>query len=220
MKVQDKSLEANVTGNNKNGNPGRMLLTRPTDCPFQSGRIYNAILLLFILLVFSGCENSLDVIKNMTHAQNYPTVSRQNTTIYYSDSSRVKMRLFATRLERYTQTSEPYTLFPEGVLVYFYDSAMNIQTEISAKYARYDESKNLWEAKNDVVCKNNIKGEQLNTEELFWDDNKHMIYSDKFSRIQTPDGVFIGESGFIANEGFSWWQLKGTRGTVNMKDEQ
>ena len=178
-----------------------------------------AILTLLMVLLISGCENSLDVIKNMTKAQNYPTVSRVNTTIFYSDSGRVKVRLFATKLERYTQSLEPYTLFPEGILVYFYDSAMNIQTEISAKYARYNEAKNLWEAKNDVICKNNLKGEQLNTEELFWDDNKHIIYSDKFSRIQTPDGVFIGEGGFDANENFSWWQLKGTSGTVLMKDE-
>lgn len=187
----------------------------------EKGKLFIALLALFSLamLLFS-CENSMEVIRNMTKTQNYPTISRDNTEIFYSDSGRVKIRVYATRLERYTQTEDPYILFPEGILVYFYDSTMRVQTEISAKWAKYLEKTKIWEARNDVICKNNFKGEQLNTEELFWDTEKHKIYSGKFTRIQTADAVFIGDGGFDANQNFTWWQLRSTRGTVNMKDEQ
>ena len=171
------------------------------------------------MLLFS-CENSMEVIRNMTKTQNFPTISRDNTEIFYSDSGRVKIRVYATRLERYTQTEDPYILFPEGILVYFYDSTMRVQTEISAKWAKYLEKTKIWEAKNDVICRNNFKGEQLNTEELFWDTEKHKIYSNKFTRVQTADAVFIGDGGFDANQNFTWWQLRSTRGTVNLKEEQ
>lgn len=172
-----------------------------------------------LALLFISCENSMEVIRNMTKTQNYPTVSRDNTEIFYSDSGRVKIRVYATRLERYTQTEDPYILFPEGILVYFYDSTMRVQTEISAKWAKYMEKSKIWEATNDVICRNNFKGEQLNTEELFWDTEKHKIYSSKFTRIQTADAVFIGDGGFDANQNFTWWQLRSTRGTVKLKDE-
>ena len=174
----------------------------------------------FISISLLACVNSMDKIKTITKNPAYPTVSRVNTEIFYSDSARIKIRVWAAKLERYAQNKEPYINFPEGILVYFYDTAMNIESEISARSAIYYEKKQLWIARTDVVAKNNNKGEQLNTEELFWDQVTHKIYSEKFSRIQSADGVFIGENGFEANQNFTWWKLKSTRGTVNMKDEQ
>jgi LPS export ABC transporter protein LptC len=210
---------------------GRLTSRAPVINPFQrkSTRIFNLnnltsltsiLIIVCIFISIASCENSMEKIKTITKNPAYPTVSRVNTEIFYGDSSRVKIRVWATKLERFVQGKEPYINFPEGILVYFYDTAMNIVSEISAHSAIYYEKKNLWIARNDVVAKNNNKGEQLNTEELFWDQEKHKIYSEKFSRIQTSDGVFIGESGFEANQTITWWRLKSTRGTVNMKDEQ
>jgi LPS export ABC transporter protein LptC len=166
-----------------------------------------------------GCENSMEKIKTITKSPTYPSLSRVNTEIFYSDSSHIKVRVWAAKVEEFRQIKEPYAYFPEGILVYFYDTAMNIQSEISAKEATYNENKNLWTARNDVIVKNN-KGEQLNTEELFWDQVTHRIYSEKFSRIQTADGVNIGENGFEANQNFTWWKIKNYRGTVDMKDDK
>jgi len=161
----------------------------------------------------------MEKIKTITKSPTYPSLSRVNTEILYSDSSHIKVRVWAAKLEKYSLIKEPYLNFPEGILVYFYDTAMNITSEISAHEAIYYEKKNLWVARNDVVVKNN-KGEQLNTEELFWEQTTHKIYSEKFTRIQSIDGVNIGDNGFEANQNFTWWRIKNYRGTVDMKDEQ
>jgi LPS export ABC transporter protein LptC len=187
---------------------------------FRTKSIFSLILLAFTAYALVGCENSMEKIKTITKTPAYPTVSRVNTEIFYGDSARIKVRVWAAKLERYAQSKEPYINFPEGILVYFYDTAMNIVSEISARSAIYYEKKQLWIARTDVVAKNNNKGEQLNTEELYWDQVTHKIYSDKFSRIQSADGVTIGENGFDANQDFSWWRLKSGRGTLNLKDEQ
>jgi LPS export ABC transporter protein LptC len=181
-------------------------------------RLLMPVIILFSL-VFSGCENSIEVINNLTKTQNVPTLTRKNCEIFYSDSALIRIRIFAPKLERYDLAKDPYIDFTEGILVYFYDSAMNIQSEISADVARYFEKKQLWEAHDNVIAKNNKKGEQLNTEELFWDQSTQLIYSDKFSKVQTADGVFYGDGGFKANQTFSWWKLIGTKGSVNLKDE-
>ena len=177
------------------------------------------LILLIISIALAGCENSMEKIKTITKNPTYPSISRVNTEIFFSDSSRIKMRVWANKMEYYEYVKEPYYNFPEGILVYNYDTALNILSEISAHEAVFYVKKFLWIARNDVVVKNN-KGEQLNTEELFWDQNTHKIYSVKFTRIQTLDGLTIGESGFDANQDFSWWRVKNTSGTFNMKDEK
>ena len=182
---------------------------------FRSG----LLTLVIISLSLAGCENSMEKIKTITKSPTYPSISRVNTEIFYSDSSRIKMRVWANKMEYYEYVKEPYYNFPEGILVYNYDTAMNIQSEISAHEAIFYQKKFLWIARNDVVVKNN-KGEQLNTEELFWDQNTHKIYSEKFTRIQTTDGITIGENGFDANQDFTWWRIKSGRGNFIMKDEQ
>jgi LPS export ABC transporter protein LptC len=210
---------------------GRLTRRAPVLIPIQTkahkiSRIYkftslvSLLAIAFIVFLTGSCENSMEKIKIITKNPAYPTLSRVNTEIFYGDSSRIKIRVWAAKLERYTQNKDPYINFPEGILVYFYDTAMNIESEITARSAIYYEKKQLWIARNDVVAKNNNKGELLNTEELYWDQVTHKIYSEKFSRIQTADGVTIGENGFEANQNFTWWRLKSARGTVNMKDEQ
>ena len=162
----------------------------------------------------------MEKIKTITKNPAYPTISRVNTEIFYGDSSRIKVRVWATKLERYSQNKEPYINFPEGILVYFYDTAMNIETEISARSAIYYEKKQLWIAKLMLLPRIIIRASSLILKNYIWDQLTHKIYSEKFSRIQSADGVFIGENGFEANQNFTWWKLKSTRGTVNMKDEQ
>ena len=113
------------------------------------------------------------------------------------------------------------TRFPKGVKLigYIYGAYPDTAYSITANYAINNETIGLWEARGDVVAIN-IDGEQLNTELLFWDENKEIIYSHKFSRISTEDGVFYGENGFEAKEDFTKWKLINiNNSTVNVKDE-
>ncbi|MBS1234211.1 MAG: hypothetical protein H6R34_775, partial [Bacteroidetes bacterium] len=45
------------------------------------------------------------------------------------------------------------------------------------------------------------------------------IYSDQFTKIINADGTFYGEKGFEARQDLSKWKLKGSKGTVNVKDQ-
>jgi hypothetical protein len=53
---------------------------------------------------------------------------------------------------------------------------------------------------------------------LYWDEKKKTIYSNKFARIITKDGVLVGKNGFEADESLTKWKLINTEGTVNVKD--
>jgi LPS export ABC transporter protein LptC len=180
--------------------------------------------ILFLLLVTGGflvfsCENDLERIQKITSLDHMPDAAGQKYEILYSDSFQVKVRILAPKIERYARLEEPYIEFPQGLTAYFYDDSLNIEAYIKAKHAIYREDERLWEAKNNVEGQNLKNRNQLNTEHLFWDEKRKMIYSNTQSRIVNEDGTFYGEKGFEAKQDLSWYRLNKSKGVVNIKDE-
>lgn len=188
----------------------------------------NIISLIKKLLVLPGvffllfsCENDIEKIKSLTDPSELPNVYAKKVEIIYTDSSDLQMILEAPSIKQFSKEVDrrPYIEFPDGIHVKFYDDSMKIESEITANYAIYYQDDKLWEAKGNVVAHNIEKG-RLNTEVLFWDENKELIYSNSFSRIETEDGTFYGQDGFEANQRFTKWRLKGSSGTVKIKEEE
>jgi LPS export ABC transporter protein LptC len=185
----------------------------------QGNCIKTGILLLVFSLHFISCENEIEKINSLTGTSIFPEVSGKNVEIIQSDSGKVRVRILAPELYKYDQVEQPYIEFPRGMKAYFYDDSLKIESVIEAGYVKYFEKERLWEAKNNVEARNLKKGEQLNTEHLFWNEQKKTIYSNTNSRIVTEDGTFYGEKGFDANQDLSKWKLKSSKGTVNVKNE-
>ena len=171
------------------------------------------------LLLLLACENDMEKIKTITSSQNLPELSGQNYEITQSDSGKVKMRVLAPEIIKFSRNEKPYIEFPGGMTAYFYDDSLKIESVIEAKYVIYYEEDKLWEAKNNVEARNLKEGSQLNTEHLFWDEKKGTIYSHTYSRIVNEDGTFYGENGFEANQDLTKWKLKGSKGTVKVRNE-
>jgi LPS export ABC transporter protein LptC len=179
------------------------------------------IKILFIpllLLVFSACENNMEVIKNLTNAKDIPRVKAQNMEIIYSDSGKVKLKVEAKEVDKYDTPDKQYTEFPQGITVFEYDTAMNVISTIQANYALFHENEKLWEARSNVVAKNFKKNEQLYTEELFWDQAKGRIYSTKFSKIISDDRITNGEGGFTARQDLSDIHMFDINGVFNINE--
>ncbi len=177
-----------------------------------------AILVGLATMLFS-CENDIEVIKRITNPNVLPALTGSDVEIWYSDSAKLKVKIVTPQLDRYQKEADKsYIEFPKGIKVYFYDDSMRVNAQMSSRYAIYKESERLWEARNDVVVIN-TKGEKLNTEQLFWDENTAKIYSNTYSKITTPDGENIGERGFEARQDFTEWRLNGSRGKVKFRDE-
>jgi hypothetical protein len=166
----------------------------------------SSILILFSMMFFS-CENKLEVIEALSDANNKPEISGYNFETLYSDSAKVKLRMLSPEWHQYNSGPKPYREYPQGLHSYLYDDSLHVKAEISALYVKNYIRQNLWEARKNVVVVNQ-KGERLNTEELFWDQERHIIYSKKYCRIVTPDGgEHIGNCGLQAKEDFTDWKL-------------
>jgi LPS export ABC transporter protein LptC len=171
------------------------------------------------LLFICSCENEIEKINSLSGNTAFPEVSGKNFEIIYSDSGKVKVRILTPELYKYDLAEQPYIDFPRGMKAYFYDDSLKIESVIEAGNVKYYQEEFLWEAKNNVEARNLKNGEQLNTEHLFWNQQKKTIYSNTNSRIVTKEGTFYGEKGFEANQDLSRWKLKSSKGTVNVKNE-
>jgi LPS export ABC transporter protein LptC len=172
----------------------------------------NTQALIFVTLVFSwvgllnSCTTNIDMSNALDDRENKASVVAKNSEIIYTEKGRIKLKIIAPLTKYFQSHEEPYTEFPNGITVYTYSDSMEVESELTAKYATYYDRKGLWSASNDVVAKNS-KGEKLNTEHLFWDQTKKIIYTDDMVKITTSDGVQYGQ-GFTSDETFNNWEIK------------
>lgn len=173
-------------------------------------------LLTFILL--ASCENDLEVINSFSNDGDVAMQTMSDADIVVTDSGMVQVTIKAPLILNFPQSSEPHLEFPEGLHTIFYDKEGMPETELTAKYGIYFSQTALWEARDSVEVINR-EGEILNTEQLFWDEKKKLIYSNTFVKVTRPDEIIIGE-GFESNENFTRWKIKKIQGTIYLKDEQ
>ncbi len=171
-------------------------------------------------LLLGSCENDIEKINLLTGDSTYPDVTGEDIEVIYSDSASVRVQLLAEELKQYNTVDEPYIEFPEGLHVYFYDDSMQIESEIRADYTIYYIEEKLWHARGNVIARNIQKGDRLNSEELYWDEEKEIIYSNTFTRIENEKGTFYGQNGFESNQSLTKWRLIGSRGVVNVQEDE
>ena len=183
----------------------RLLLPVMVLCPF-----------LFAVF-FSGCGNDLQTVNDIAHANTAPTMSAKNIEVTFSDSGRVQAKLFSSLVNRY-EGEEQVMEFPKGFRVFIYDSVMRVETTITGNWGKRLENIHMMEAKGNVIVKNEIKNQQLNTEHLFWDEKKAKIYSDVNSKITTADKIFYVE-GLESNESFTNYTFTHLTGEMTVKKD-
>jgi LPS export ABC transporter protein LptC len=175
------------------------------------------ILLVAIVMVVISCENDIEVVKSFSGDSLMPSQSMINVVTSYTDSARLQMRITTPEINYYSTVTENYTEFPQGVFAEFFDRNEDVESHLRSKYAIYYSDKELWEAKDSVVVVNR-EGEILNTDQLFWDERKRIIYSNSFVRVTRPNEEITGE-GFEADETFSSWSIRKVQGTITLQDE-
>lgn len=178
----------------------------------------NNHLLVFIVLLaclLVACENTPKEVAEVMEQSENAVETITEVDILYSEKAHVKVRLTAPELYRY-KVDTPYLEFPKGIKLLFFDDSLHITGTLTAKYGIRREKAQKTILKNKVVWKNAQKNEQLDTEELIWDEQTHKITSDKFVKITTDTESITGQ-GFEADQDFSHYKIKKITGTFRVK---
>lgn len=186
--------------------------------PFHPGMwIKHALAISFLSLLLGSCANEFENIRKFTNIEKLPAVSAEGYELLRSDSSILRFKLQTPEMIIHDDEKEPYTEFPKGVAITQYDAHKNVTSFITSRYAKYFDSDNRWEAKNNVVAVNQ-KGDTLKTEFLVWDQKKGKIYSDQFVEIIQKDQITSGTS-FESNQDFSEYTFKNLKGQIYIEVE-
>ena len=171
------------------------------------------LLALFLL----SCERKIDTIKK-DEVLLLPSVTAKNSTTVFTDSGKVQLVMSFAIMESYTNIEQPYSEFRSGIKVYFYDGHEEPVATVFSKYAKYIDKKKLWELKDSVVVVNE-SNDKLETEQLFWDQEKDLIYTDRFIKITNEDQTVMG-TGFESDHRLTRRKIKNVTATIYLKEEE
>ena len=166
-----------------------------------------------------ACRNEMrDITAFDNSLDSLPGVSAYDIEFVYSDSAKIQVVLSAPTMHSY-EDEDPYMEFPDGFKVIFYNDDMTVKSQITANYGINYRERRFMEAKSNVVVNNYDTDEQLNTEELIWDQKKEIIYSNKFVKITTGDGVLYGD-GLHSDQSFTNRHIIKPRGEILVDDDE
>jgi hypothetical protein len=87
---------------------------------------------------------------------------------------------------------------------------------ITADTAWYYEQQKLWKLRGRVHIRN-VNGLIFDSEELFWDGQKHEFYSHKFSKVVTPERTLQGTY-FRSDEHMAHYEVTNSVGSFQSED--
>jgi LPS export ABC transporter protein LptC len=140
-------------------------------------------------LMISSCKHKMPAIPK-SDLLTLPSLSAKDFRTTLTDSGRVNLIMSSPLLEQYDKAEPPYAEFRFGINVDLYNGKDKPQANVKARYAKCTNN-NLWELRDSVVVINE-ENEKLETELLFWNQEKNQIYTDKFVKITSEDEIIKG----------------------------
>lgn len=119
----------------------------------------------------------------------------ENVFSVSSENSGLQMRMEAKTMMRFENDSMMYEKFPDGFAVYGYMEDGRLETEITADNAlhrSWNDGREEWQATGNVVVKNLIKREVMETDTLYWDKKEEKIFTHCYVKMWSPDGFMQG----------------------------
>ena len=173
---------------------------------------YHIVYLLAICVTLVSCEEEKIVIIEPPYSGPLATVKDVKTL--FSDSASVRIKLSAPLQYELMNLNRE---FPDGFELLFLKKDGTIETRLTGDYGIFYKDKGLYKAKGNVVIKNMESQEQLDSEELYWNPETEMIYTDKFVRIRTKDEILMG-NGLEATQDFSKYKILKPTGIFSIKE--
>ena len=178
-----------------------------------------SIIVLLGAIMLLACKNDIKEVNALAEREKRPDMTGENLELVYSDSARIKYRVLAPEYIKVNREKEKYEEFPKGIHVLSYDPAGKMIGSIQAKYAKKLEDEMLWEARNEVVIIN-AEGKKLETELLYWDMKKELIYSDRYVKLSADGQIIEGNNGFHSDQNLNHPVFENISGSIEVEKQQ
>ena len=176
------------------------------------------IVFLFIsCLLAASCQEAVEHTAGAIRDRDSVAVMTSlgvNTLI--SDSGIIKYRIVTERWEVNQNKKPSRWTFDKGLFLEQFDEKFHVQSYIQCDTAYYYDQKRLWELRSRVriLTKDGLR---FSSERLYWDEGKHELYSNTFSRLVTPERTLQG-SYFRSDEHMTHYLVTNSRGSFESTD--
>jgi LPS export ABC transporter protein LptC len=166
-----------------------------------------------LVIILAACNQRKDLVDQELYTG--PLSSMDSINTFLSDSANLVMHLKAARQNDFESGDKEW---PEGLFLESYGKDGGVTTMFKSNYVYYTKEDNLYHAKGNVIVKNYGEGDELNTEELFWNPAEKRFYTDKFVTINSDGEIHTGE-GMDANQDFTEYRILKPSGTFTLEDD-
>ena len=153
--------------------------------------IASALALAFVVY---SCKGRLSEAEKLDLDQT-PIQTVDDMFFVRTENGKLTMRVESPRMEVFEHDTVSFDLFPKGIHIYGYSEEGLLETTIVAQKARHDKyyrKGERWSAFGNVVVKNIIKQETMETDTLYWDGTAKEIWTDCYVKMSSPSGYMQG----------------------------
>lgn len=173
----------------------------------------------FVLLCALACSSGeVRPTEKVRTSDSLPFMHSVGVSTLISDSGVIRYHLVAEEWDIYSPTNEASTWkFIKGLLMLRLDEEFEVDLYVQADTA-YLHKQNMWELRGRVRIRN-VQGTIFNTEELFWDLNKHEMWNHTHMTIITPERTLEGTE-FRSNEDMTRYSVANSKGDFPASDAE
>lgn len=162
--------------------------------------ILQSIVAIFFATMLFSCQNGLNEARKFSEHRIEPLTVGEGVNLFYTDSGKVKANLRSPKMLDFTNLQFAYREFPNGLEVDFYNEEQQ-KTTIVADYGIVYNQTDLIDLRGNVKIVTS-DSTILNAKQLYWDQARSWVFSDKKYNIQLNNGALNDGEGFDANENF------------------
>ncbi len=169
------------------------------------------------VLIMMGCEERQEHIAPAINPRDSASVMTSygvNTLI--SDSGIIKYRIVTERWDVNQAKKVSRWTFDKGLFLEQFDQKLHINSYIQCDTAYYYDQKRLWELRGRVrvLTKDGLR---FTSEQLYWDENKHELWSNVYSHLVTPERTLEGTY-FRSDERMTKYYVSNSKGSFERTD--
>jgi len=149
------------------------------------------MLLCVVVIAVSACESNLREVQKSTFSEFTPSGEADNFNLKYTDSGRITTNLISPKMLDYATVSFPFTEFPKGVDVTFFDKNGR-RTFVRSDYAVSYKATQVIDLQGNVRISSE-NGQVMETPQLYFDQQENWFFTEQRFKLTDPKGTSYGE---------------------------
>lgn len=180
-------------------------------------RLLNFCGLAMAIGLLASCEEAVEhTAPAIRDRDSVAVMTSYGVNTLISDSGVIKYKIVTERWEVNQNRHPSRWIFDKGLFLEQFDENFHVQAYIQCDTAYYFDQQRLWELRSRVRIKTK-DGLRFFSQRLYWDEMKHELYSNVFSRLITPERTLQG-SYFRSDEKMTHYLVTNSKGSFERSD--